>query len=93
VVRHGSGASWPLAEIDDRVEPETFDRAMEACGTFLADITRSETGIPVYRAISDQLRDWRPRFGKGRLYKVPLTLGITTHKLREEKLNEDRILI
>jgi ribosomal protein S12 methylthiotransferase accessory factor len=93
VVRAGPRASWPLTEIGCRIEPDSFDRAMKECGTFLADITRSEIGIPVCRAISDTLRDWRPRFASGRLYEAPVTLGITTHELTEENLNEDRILI
>lgn len=51
------------------------------------DLTRPEIGIPVVRAIAPGLRHFWARFAPGRLYDVPLAMGWTGHKLREEDLN------
>ncbi len=51
------------------------------------DLTRSELGVPVVKALSPQLRDWLPRFGPGRLYDVPVALGLRAAPLAEADLN------
>ncbi len=51
------------------------------------DLTRPEFGIPVAKAVSPQLRDWLPRFGPGRLYDVPVALGLRRHPTAEDALN------
>lgn len=43
---------------------------------FVADLTRPEFGIPVARAVSPDLRDWQKRFAPGRLFDVPVALGL-----------------
>ena len=51
------------------------------------DLTRPELGVPVVKALSPQLRDWLPRFGPGRLYDVPVALGLRATPLAETELN------
>ncbi|GAB5378154.1 MAG: hypothetical protein AcusKO_46160 [Acuticoccus sp.] len=57
------------------------------------DITRPEFGIPVVKALSPQLRDWLPRFGPGRLYDVPVVLGLRDAPLAETALNPTPFVI
>ncbi|WMS45128.1 YcaO-like family protein [Acuticoccus sp. MNP-M23] len=54
---------------------------------YAVDLTRAEFGVPVVKAVSPQLRDWLPRFGPGRLYEVPVALGIQTAPTPEDALN------
>lgn len=53
----------------------------------VADLTRSEIGIPAARAVSPQLRDWQPRFGPGRLYEVPVAMKWLDRPNTEATLN------
>jgi len=53
----------------------------------VVDLTRPEIGVPVVKAISPHLRDWLPRFGPGRLYDVPVALGLRETPTREADLN------
>jgi ribosomal protein S12 methylthiotransferase accessory factor len=81
----GEGAQDPPKPITY----ETLVAAMEACGidVYIADLTRPELGVPVVRAVSPQLRDWLPRFGPGRLYDVPVALGLRPEPTPETALN------
>lgn len=47
--------------------------------TIVVDCTRPDAGLPVVKVLAPGLRAFRPRFGAGRLYEVPVALG-----LREE---------
>lgn len=62
-----------------------FDEA--GIDVFLADLTRPELGVPVVRAVSPQLRDWHPRFAPGRLFDVPVALGLRAAPAAEAELN------
>lgn len=53
----------------------------------IVDLTRPEIGLPVVRAVSPHLRDWLPRFGPGRLYDVPVRLGLRDKPTPEADLN------
>lgn len=70
-----------------------LETALMAHGTYVADITRDDIGVPAVRAISTSLRDWTPRFAPGRLYTVPTNLGLASRPLSEDDLNADRIVI
>lgn len=75
-----------------RPEVATFadleDRFAEAgIEIVTVDLTRPELGVPVVKALSPQLRDWLPRFGPGRLYDVPVALGLRAAPLAESELN------
>lgn len=77
-------APLPAASTD-----EALLAAFDAAGidVYLADLTRPELGLPVVRAVSPQLRDWLPRFAPGRLYDVPIALGLRAAPTAEAALN------
>jgi oxazoline/thiazoline synthase len=51
------------------------------------DQTRPDIEVPVVRVIVPGLRHFYRRFAPGRLYDVPLTLGLRKRPLRETALN------
>ncbi len=62
-----------------------FDRA--GIDIYIANVTRPELGVPAAKAVSPHLRDWLPRFGPGRLYDVPVALGMREMATPEADLN------
>jgi len=54
---------------------------------YVADLTRPELAVPVVKAVSPQLRDWLPRFAPGRLYDLPVALGLKSAPTPEAELN------
>lgn len=57
------------------------------------DQTREDVGLPVAKVIVPGLRTVWPRFGKGRLYDVPIEMGWLKRRIPEKQLNPDRIVI
>jgi oxazoline/thiazoline synthase len=55
--------------------------------TLVLDQTRPDVGLSVVKVFVPGLRHFWPRFGKGRLYDVPVKLGWRTHILGEDELN------
>ena len=53
----------------------------------VADLTRPEVGLSVVRVMVPGLVHFWPRFGAGRLYRVPVTLGWVDTPRTEEELN------
>jgi oxazoline/thiazoline synthase len=53
----------------------------------VVDQTRPDLEVPVARVIIPGLRSFRRRFGPGRLYDVPLALGLRKRRLKEAELN------
>ena len=51
------------------------------------DQTRPDIQVPVVRVIVPGLRHFYRRFAPGRLYDVPLKLGLRKRQLREAELN------
>jgi ribosomal protein S12 methylthiotransferase accessory factor len=51
------------------------------------DATRDDFGVPTIKAISTELRDWMPRFGPGRLYDLPVKLGLREKASCQQDLN------
>ena len=51
------------------------------------DQTRPDIEVPVVRVIVPGLRHFYPRFAPGRLYDVPVMLGLRDGPLSEEQLN------
>ena len=51
------------------------------------DQTRPDIQAPVARVIVPGLRHFHPRFAPGRLYEVPVKLGLRKRPLREAELN------
>ncbi|MEM8813425.1 MAG: YcaO-like family protein [Pseudomonadota bacterium] len=79
------GAFDIIHEIDaERALARLYAKGIEI---YVADITRPDTGVPTARAVSPQLRDWRPRFGPGRLYDVPVAMGWRDKAHTEDTLN------
>ena len=78
-----------LATPDLREDVEECRRRIEAQGLefLVLDQTRPDVGLPVARVIVPGLRFFRPRFGAGRLYQVPSTLGWLEAAPSEEALN------
>lgn len=72
--------------------PAAFDDLVDALvaggiPVLVADVTRAEFGVPCARAISPVLRDWAPRFGPGRLFDVPVALGLLPRPPTVAELN------
>ncbi|HEY7162535.1 MAG TPA: YcaO-like family protein, partial [Acidobacteriota bacterium] len=65
-------------------------RGME---TFVLDQTRFDAGLAVVKVIVPGMRQFWPRFGKGRLYDIPVKMGWLKKPLNENELNPDRLLI
>jgi len=55
--------------------------------TLVLDQTRPDTGLAVVKVLVPGLRHFWPRFGPGRLYDVPVELGLLEAPLSEEALN------
>jgi ribosomal protein S12 methylthiotransferase accessory factor len=51
------------------------------------DQTRPDIGVPVVRVIVPGLRHFYRRFAPGRLYDVPVKLGLRDRPLAESELN------
>jgi oxazoline/thiazoline synthase len=51
------------------------------------DQTRPDIGVPVVRVIVPGLRHFYRRFAPGRLYDVPVKLGLRDRPLAEDELN------
>jgi ribosomal protein S12 methylthiotransferase accessory factor len=52
------------------------------------DHTRSDVGVPVVRVMVPGLRHFYRRFGPGRLYDVPVKMGLLERPLKEEELTQ-----
>lgn len=68
----------------------TKDRGME---TFVLNQTRLDVGLAVVKVIVPGMRQFWPRFSKGRLYDIPVEMGWLKKPLSENQLNPDRLLI
>lgn len=55
----------------------------------VTNLTRADIGFPVVRVTVPGLRHYKPRFGPGRLYDVPVEIGWLDTPLREEEINQE----
>lgn len=69
----GDAAELPRATTDAALSDAVRTRGIRM---YVADLTRPEFGVPVARVVSPDLRDWQPRFAPGRLFDVPVALGL-----------------
>ena len=60
---------------------------------YLADFTRPSIGLPVIRVIIPALRSMHRRLGPGRLYDVPVELGLLARAKDEAEMNAVDIFI
>jgi ribosomal protein S12 methylthiotransferase accessory factor len=67
----------------------TIQRRLAAIGleTLVLDQTRPDVGLPVVRVIVPGLRHFWARLGPGRLYDIPVRLGLVGEPTPYEKLN------
>jgi ribosomal protein S12 methylthiotransferase accessory factor len=74
---------------DLRADLEGCRRSLEAAGleVLVLDQTRPDVGLPVVKVTVPGLRHFWPRFAPGRLYDVPVELGLTPQRLSEAQLN------
>jgi ribosomal protein S12 methylthiotransferase accessory factor len=74
---------------DLRAELDRCIAAVEAQGLemLVLDQTRPDVGLPVVKVVVPGLRHFWPRFGPGRLYDVPVSLGRLDGPLPEVELN------
>jgi ribosomal protein S12 methylthiotransferase accessory factor len=81
---------FPRDWTDDlRDDIELGRRRVEDAGLemLVLEQTRPETGMPVVKVIVPGLRHFWARFGAGRLYDVPVRMGVLPRPLAEEQLN------
>jgi oxazoline/thiazoline synthase len=80
------GLNVPLDDVKAQVEA-CVEVARRAGYDFLVlDQTRPDVEVPVVRVIVPGLRHFYMRFGPGRLYDVPVKLGLLDKPLREDEL-------
>ena len=84
------GPQYPVIETEDTRDDVEYCRAMvEARGMefLVLDQTRPDVGMPVARVIVPGMRHFWARFAPGRLYDVPVEMGLRKHPLAEGDLN------
>jgi ribosomal protein S12 methylthiotransferase accessory factor len=80
------GMNVPLDSVKEQVEA-CVEVARRAGYDFLVlDQTRPDVEVPVVRVIVPGLRHFYKRFGPGRLYDVPVKMGLLDRPLREDEL-------
>jgi ribosomal protein S12 methylthiotransferase accessory factor len=78
---------WHCDDLKEAVEQCVAIAAEHDLDTLVLDQSRAETGLPVVKVIAPGLRPFWARFGAGRLYDVPETIGWCRHRLTESELN------
>ena len=84
------GAQYPVIETTDSRDDVEHCRALvEARGMefLVLDQTRPDIGMPVVRVIVPGMRHFWARFAPGRLYDVPVAMGLRKQPLAEAELN------
>jgi ribosomal protein S12 methylthiotransferase accessory factor len=87
---------FPRRATDDfRDDVITCVKLAQAQGmeTLVLDQTRSDVGLSVVKVIVPGMRQFWARFGKGRLYDVPVKMGWLKERLTEEQLNPVRFFV
>ncbi len=80
------GLDVPLDSVREQVEA-CVEVASRAGHDFLVlDQTRPDVGVPVVRVLAPGLRHFYKRFAPGRLYDVPVRMGLRDKPLREDEL-------
>ena len=79
----------PIESTDTREDVEYCRALIEAKDMefLVLDQTRPDVGMPVVRVVVPGLRHFWARFAPGRLYEVPVSLGLRKHPLAEADLN------
>jgi ribosomal protein S12 methylthiotransferase accessory factor YcaO len=87
VIRSGFGTSF--GHLDKREQVLACGRLAKRAGLdfLVLDQTRPDIEVPVVRVIVPGLRHFYRRFAPGRLYDVPVKLGLRDRPLLESELN------
>ena len=83
-------SEYPVIDSADTREDVEHCRALveaEGLEFLVLDQTRPDVGMPVVRVIVPGMRHFWARFAPGRLYEVPVSLGLRKHALAEADLN------
>ena len=83
-------SQYPVIESTDTREDVEYCRALvEARGMefLVLDQTQPDIGMPVTRVIVPGMRHFWARFAPGRLYEVPVSMGLRKRTLAEDDLN------
>lgn len=87
---------YPLLHTDDVGEDVRFcqsvveERGLEM---LVLDQTRPDIGMPVVKVVVPGLRHFWARYAPGRLYDVPVSMGVLDQPTREEDLNPVAVFI
>ena len=85
-----TASDYPCKSTDDIKDDVDICRSrIERLGLdmLVLDQTRADIGIPVVKVVVPGLRHFRARFAPGRLYEVPVQLGLLSKPLSEVELN------
>lgn len=83
-------AGWPSLRSDnlqDDVQQAVDLVRGRGLEMLIVNQTRPDVGLPVVKVIVPGMRPFWPRYGRGRLYTVPVTLGWLPRSTAEEELN------
>jgi ribosomal protein S12 methylthiotransferase accessory factor len=80
---------WNFGQLDKREQVLACVRLVARAGLdfLVLDQTRPDIEVPVVRVIVPGLRHFYRRFAPGRLYDVPVKLGLRDRPLSESELN------
>jgi len=82
-----SGAKFGRLDTREQVTRCVQIARQKGLDFLVLDQTRADIGVPVVRVIVPGMRHFYRRFAPGRLYDVPVTLGLRTRPLSEDELN------
>jgi ribosomal protein S12 methylthiotransferase accessory factor len=80
------GLDVPLDSVREQVEACVEVAARARLDFLVLDQTRPDVGVPVVRVLAPGLRHFYKRFAPGRLYDVPVRMGLLDKPLREDEL-------
>jgi len=80
------GMDVPLDSAREQVEACVEVARRAGLDLLVLDQTRPDVGVPVVRVLAPGLRHFYKRFGPGRLYDVPVRIGLLDRPLGEDEL-------
>jgi ribosomal protein S12 methylthiotransferase accessory factor len=84
---HSPFADFVTLDRREQVRACVDHMARKGFDFLVLDQTRPDVEVPVVRVIVPGLRHFYRRFGPGRLYDVPVALGLRKRPIREQELN------
>jgi ribosomal protein S12 methylthiotransferase accessory factor len=87
MVQPGSSSKFGHLDVREQVNACVLVAKQEGHDFLVLDQTRPDIEVPVVRVIVPGLRHFYRRFAPGRLYDVPIKLGLRDRPLPEDELN------